>query len=224
MRYVLLSEKSWHTPLFEQLRDNTEAEWFLIDRKENFTLEQLFDIKPDKIFVPHWSYVIPAKIFNQFECIVFHMTDLPFGRGGSPLQNLIKKGYTETMMTAIRVEQGIDTGKVYMKRKLMLHGSATEIFLRAAAIIERMISEIISTKIEPVEQQGEPVIFKRRTPDESNIGSLKDIHALYDHIRMLDCEGYPVAYLENEHFRFEFFRVSFKDGQTLQADVRILQK
>ncbi len=25
----------------------------------------------------------------KFECVCFHMTDVPYGRGGSPLQNLI---------------------------------------------------------------------------------------------------------------------------------------
>ena len=45
------------------------------------------------------------------------MTDLPFGRGGSPLQNLIVRGFEETMTSAIKVTKGIDTGDIYLKEK-----------------------------------------------------------------------------------------------------------
>ena len=44
------------------------------------------------------------------------MTDLPFGRGGSPLQNLIVRGYKSTKLTAIKVQSGIDTGDIYLKK------------------------------------------------------------------------------------------------------------
>ncbi len=56
------------------------------------------------------------------------MTDLPYGRGGSPLQNLIQRGHTSTMLTALRCGAGLDTGDVYLKQPLSLHGSAEEIF------------------------------------------------------------------------------------------------
>jgi methionyl-tRNA formyltransferase len=224
MKYILLSEKRWHKPMFEQLKDEVDAEWLLIDKKENFTIDLVGKIKPDKIFIPHWSTVIPPEIFNRFECIVFHMTDLPFGRGGSPLQNLISRGYEETVLSALRVEDGIDTGGIYLKKKLMLHGSALEIFLRASHVIKSMIEDLHSKQIVPVAQEGEVQNFKRRTPAQSSISDLVNVEELYNHIRMLDCEGYPAAFFENEHFRFEFSRVNFTDSKTLQADVRIIQK
>jgi len=44
------------------------------------------------------------------------MTDLPFGRGGSPLQNLIERGIKKTKISAIKVDGGIDTGDIFFKR------------------------------------------------------------------------------------------------------------
>jgi methionyl-tRNA formyltransferase len=41
---------------------------------------------------------------------------------------------------------------------------------------------------------------------------------------MLDCEGYPAAFIENEHFRFEFTRASLKSEKEIIADVRIIKK
>ena len=73
------------------------------------------------------------------------MTDLPYGRGGTPLQNLIIRGHSETMISAIRCEKKIDAGPVYLKKKLSLDGTAEKIYLRAYKIIEKMIFEIIQT-------------------------------------------------------------------------------
>lgn len=89
-KYIILSEKSWHTPLFDNLKKIFYNDsWLMIKSKNDFNLKKLHHFKPDKIFIPHWSHIIPSDIYKNYECIVFHMTDLPFGRGGSPLQNLL---------------------------------------------------------------------------------------------------------------------------------------
>jgi methionyl-tRNA formyltransferase len=77
-------------------------------------------------------------------CVVFHMTDVPFGRGGSPLQNLIARGIYETRLSALRCEAEVDAGTVYLKRSLSLHGLGEEIFMRAADAMAPMISEIVT--------------------------------------------------------------------------------
>jgi len=38
------------------------------------------------------------------------MTDLSYGRGGSPLQNLIVRGYKDTMISALWIEKELDSG------------------------------------------------------------------------------------------------------------------
>ena len=107
-KYVLLSEKSWHDCLYQALVDSLPGEWIRIKRKEDFTEEFVLQIEPNVIFIPHWSYIIPAEIFNKFECIVFHMTDLPYGRGGSPLQNLIVRGHKDTKISALKVVENLE--------------------------------------------------------------------------------------------------------------------
>ena len=88
-RFILLTEKSWHISIISILESRRDEEWKHINNKEDFNLNMLNDFKPEKVFIPHWSYIIPESIWTVYPCIVFHMTDLPYGRGGSPLQNLI---------------------------------------------------------------------------------------------------------------------------------------
>ena len=73
-------------------------------------------LKPRYVFFPHWSWKVPDDILGATECVCFHMTDVPFGRGGSPLQNLIVRGHTETRVSALRMVSEPDAGPVYMKR------------------------------------------------------------------------------------------------------------
>lgn len=223
--YIILSQKTWNNDLVERLQQQFPEHKFIhISTREYFTQEHLQEINPDKVFIPHWSYIIPESIWGNFECIVFHMTDLPYGRGGSPLQNLIVRGHKETKISALRVEKGLDTGDIYMKKTLSLYGSAEEIYMRASGIIETMIEEIIQNNPKPQKQTGEPVEFKRRKAAESDISGLNDLDTIYDYIRMLDAEGYPKACLTIGDIKYEFSRVQQKADGSLVADVRILKQ
>jgi methionyl-tRNA formyltransferase len=224
-KYILLSEKSWHKKTFQILKTRfSHDEWVHITSRAQFTVENLKELNPDRIFIPHWSYIIPEAIYNQYECIVFHMTDLPYGRGGSPLQNLIARGFSRSKITALKVEEGLDTGPIYLKNSIELAGTAREIFLRSANVITEMIGDIIEKDPVPQEQEGEVTTFKRRKPEESNVTKLNSIEKLYDYVRMLDCEGYPNAYIETEHFKFEFSRAALQSNSDILADVRIIKK
>ena len=225
MNYIILSEKTWNKDLKDKLETLfPEHTWYYISSKQDFSTERLEEIKPSKIFIPHWSYIIPKSIYENYECVVFHMTDLPYGRGGSPLQNLIVRGHKDTKISALRVCGGLDAGDIYLKYDLNLNGTAEEIYTRAGHIIEDMIIEIIRDNKQAVPQVGEPVVFKRRTPDDGNMRACKTIEDFYDYIRMLDAEGYPKAFIEFGDFKLEFSRASLKADNSIISDVRIIKK
>jgi methionyl-tRNA formyltransferase len=223
--YILLSEKEWHIELCDVLsKQNLSIKWTLINTVDIFTLQNLNELKPHKIFIPHWSHIIPQEIHKTYDCIVFHMTDLPYGRGGSPLQNLIIRGHKNTKISALKVENGIDTGPIYLKKDLNLNGTAQQIFEKATNVIEIMITEIIENKIVPTPQKGKTEIFKRRTPEMSNICEISSIDKIYDYIRMLDAVEYPNAYIENDYFKFTFTKAKIIDNKTIEANVKIIKK
>lgn len=221
MKIVIVNSNKIHQPIIQRCL----SEWscILIDQMDQLNAAKLESINPDYVFFLHWSFIIPREIHSRFNCILFHMTDLPFGRGGSPLQNLIYRGFEETMLSAIKVSDGIDTGPVFLKRRLCLYGTADEIFLRAGELMLSMMKEIMEKKITPIEQKGEIVVFKRRTREEGDISELVTIKQVYDHIRMLDGVGYPNAFLETSMFRLEFSRASIKEDGII-CDVKIMLK
>ncbi len=145
------------------------------------------------------------------------MTDLPFGRGGSPLQNLLACGITKTSISALQVDGGIDTGPIFLKQPFSLaYGNADELLRHAAQIIfTEMIPNILKNRPQPVPQKGEATLFKRRKPNESNLGiaPLKTIDEYYNFIRMLDGEGYPPAFIPlPDGFILQLKNATLKDG------------
>ena len=220
-KYLVVGYKSWNRRIFDEVISKYSGKWSFIESHEQLTLRSVRKLNPRYIFFLHWSWKVPTEIIKEYECVCFHMTDVPYGRGGSPLQNLILRGHKQTKLTALRMTEEFDAGSVYLKEDFNIEsGSAEEIYIRSNYQFAEMIRRITSKEIKPTPQIGKPVVFKRRQPSESKIPDLENLQQLYDFIRMLDAEGYPKAYLEIGEFRFEFSRVSLYDKKVV-ADVQI---
>lgn len=223
--YVIASQRRWNADLARRLAARTGMAFTFVADAAGLSEANLAGIDPRYVFVCHWSTRIPDEVWQRRECVIFHMTDVPYGRGGSPLQNLIASGHADTVISALRCEREVDAGPVYLKRPLPLHGSAEEIFLRADRIIEEMILEIVRSEPEPLAQEGEVVTFKRRRPEDGRLDGVADLRGWYDLIRMLDAEGYPRAFLDVGGVRLEFSRVSQRvDGLVADVTIRMRTK
>jgi methionyl-tRNA formyltransferase len=201
--YVLAVSKPWVLETFLEIRPRLPGEWSVVRAKDDLAA-MLASQQPRYVFFPHWSHRVPQSITTQFECVCFHMTDLPYGRGGSPLQNLISRGHRETTLTALRMTSEVDAGPIYAKRPLSLEGSAAEIFDRSAPLVCELIEWIVQVEPDPEPQAGEPTVFHRRKPEESEVPSDLSATQLHDHIRMLDAPGYPKAFMRHGPWRLEF--------------------
>ena len=223
LKIVIASPHARNDILTKNIAGRLPVKILRIKKLDELNLVSMSNFQPHFIFFPHWSWRIPSEIYEKFECIVFHMTDLPFGRGGSPLQNMIVRGIKQTQLTALRCVAELDAGPIYLKRTLSLFGTAEEILLRANKLIEEMIVDIISHKPVAENQVGEPSYFRRRTPEESNIAQLGELEKVFDYIQMLDGEGYPSAFIETENLKIEFTRASLRLDSII-ADVKITKK
>lgn len=222
-RVIIASPHERHDALEQTLRTKLGLEVLRVREQSELEVFRLNTFGPSFVFFPHWSWKIPAEIYEGFECVIFHMTDVPFGRGGSPLQNLVARGVRETKLTALRCVADLDAGPVYLKRPLSLLGTAEEILIRASQLTGEMIEAIVQTRPEPQPQAGELTTFRRRTRQDGNIESLESLEKVFDYIRMLDADGYPSAFLEAGEFCLEFSRASLRLNCVI-ADVKITRK
>ena len=126
-KIIIACSKQWFLKSEDVKRFLKKKNVILITNKNKFNERTLSKIKPDIIFFPHWSYKVNKKIVNKFNCICFHTAPLPFGRGGSPIQNLIVN-FEKSPVCAIKMIDQIDAGPIYMKRNIKLNGNLTLIF------------------------------------------------------------------------------------------------
>ena len=220
--YVVASKGEWNAEYYEQFSKKQRGEWHFVQTPGELN-KILETVTPRYVFFPHWSWIVDNEIVNKYECICFHMTDLPFGRGGSPLQNLIIQGIQETVLTALRMDNGVDTGPVYYKKPLSLDGSAHDIYKRSSKLCWSMISDFVNNNPSPIPQQGAATNFKRRTPEQSQIPEGLSLEGVYNYIRMLDAPGYPKAFVEMNGYRLEFESTEFVDGR-LSAKVNFTKE
>ena len=221
---ILLINKELSVSIYDNLKlSKLPYNFILIKKKPDLNYKKINKINPKYIFVPFWSFKIKKNIYSNFTCINFHMTDLPFGRGGTPLQNLIINNYKTTKITAFKCNNIIDGGDIYIKEKLRLNGNADQILNRASKIINKMIKKIIIGEIVPRPQKGKIYKFKRRTAVQSKIKYQKNLQDMYNFIRMLDGVDYPKSYIETKNLKFEFNNAKmYKDHLT--ASVKVFKK
>jgi len=210
---LVVTTKSWNITNFNKYKKDN---WFLITEKHEFTYENVSKINPKYIFIPHWSWIIGENIWNNFECVVFHMADLPYGRWWSPLQNQIVRGIKNTKISAIKIDAWIDTGDIYLKKDVSLLWNANEIFMRASEIIfSEMIPYILDKQPIPVIQEWEILEFKRRKKEDWEIKEDFTLEKTYDYIRMLDGEWYPPAFIKFWNKILEFSEASLENNELI---------
>lgn len=203
MKIIIITKKIWNKNNFK----NFKYKQYIFKKLLKKTLKK---IKPNIIFFIHWSKLISSEIYNNYNCIQFHCSDLPKFRGGSPVQNQIINGITKTKLSAFKVEKGIDSGPIYLKKKLSLLGNANNIYERMEKLALKMIEEIVKKNIYPKKQFGKTSYFKRRTIDESILpNNFKKTKKIYDFIRMLDATGYPKAKINIGKFVCEFYDAKY---------------
>lgn len=185
---------------------------FIADPAE-LSVERLSELGPRYVFFPHWNWIVKKEIFEKFECIVFHTAPLPYGRGGTPIQNLIVEGATQSPVCALRMTSVVDGGPIYAKQTIALNGSLAEIFARLNVAVNALIRMIVREQPEPKEQTGAVHEFRRRTPEDNEIPAKLALDGVYDRIRMLDAEDYPNAFMRFGGYRIEFEAARLEDGE-----------
>ena len=193
---------------------------YLLSSPKKLTINYLKRKKPEIIFFPDWSWIIPNEIISNYKCICFHESNLPKFRGGSPIQNQIIRGITKTKTTAFIMNEKIDAGDIILQKNLSLEGSIQEIFSRMAENDYSLILKIINGKYKRRKQSGKPTTYSRRKPKESELKSLNHSkNYLYNFIRMLE-DPYPNAFIRIGKQKLVFKKAIY-NNKKLSVEVKL---
>jgi len=131
-------------------------------RDEKF-ISELRGLQPDLIVVVAYGQILPQSILDlpEFGCVNVHASLLPKYRGASPIQSAILNGETETGVTIMKMDAGLDTGEILAQaRTPILPGDDSQtLHDRLAQLGAELLAETIPNyaagKISPKPQPAE---------------------------------------------------------------------
>ncbi len=82
----------------------------------------VLDLKPDIIITCAYGQIIPKEIIDypKLGCINVHGSLLPKLRGGAPIHHAIIDGYSETGITIMYMDVGMDSGDIISQRSIKI--------------------------------------------------------------------------------------------------------
>jgi methionyl-tRNA formyltransferase len=100
-------------------------------------MAQLHTWAPDLIVVAAFGQILRLDVLNlpRFGCINIHGSILPRWRGAAPIQAAILAGDTETGITIMKMDQGVDTGPLLSQRYIPITANDT-----AGTLFEKLAS------------------------------------------------------------------------------------
>lgn len=163
----------------------------------------------DILFLISCAQIIPKKDRDRYQhTLVIHASDLPKGRGWSPLVWTLLAGETEVTVCLLNAEDAVDTGDIWARRKLSipktaLHDEINQILFDAEIALMDEALALILGQHRPVPQPDGPTsYFPKRTPQDSQINPEEQTVAeIFDLLRLADPVRYPVYFdLHGERF------------------------
>jgi len=142
-------------------------------RDEEFITE-LRGLKPDLIVVVAYGQILPQSILDlpKFGCVNVHTSLLPKYRGASPIQSAILNGETETGVTIMKMDAGLDTGEIILQARTpilpednsqTLHDRLAQL---GAELLVETIPDYIAGKILPKPQPTQGASYAAKIKKE----------------------------------------------------------
>ena len=133
-------------------------------RDEKF-IQQLREIQPDLICVAAYGQILPQAILDlpPLGCLNVHTSLLPKYRGAAPIQRAILNGESETGVTLMKMDAGLDTGAILTREKTRIQPEDNSQTLHdrlariGAELLVKTIPDYAAGKIQPRPQPGEGV-------------------------------------------------------------------
>ena len=117
--------------------------------KDATVTAQLRAIGPDAMVVAAYGLILPPAVLAipRFGCLNIHGSLLPRWRGAAPVQRAIEAGDTETGITIMQMDEGLDTGAVLLEKRVAIAAdeTAATLFQRLTALGADAIVQALET-------------------------------------------------------------------------------
>jgi len=142
--------------------------------REELFLARLREWKPDLNVVVAYGQILPPAILDlpRYGCLNVHTSLLPKYRGAAPIQWAIASGDTETGVTLMKMDAGLDTGPIVAQCRTAISPADDSASLHdrlaqlGAELLVQILPDYVAGKIRPVPQPAEGVSYAAKIKKE----------------------------------------------------------
>jgi methionyl-tRNA formyltransferase len=173
--------------------------------KRGYNVNWLHDVnlieQGDVVYFLGCGQIVASNILEKNKHnLVVHESDLPQGKGWSPLTWQILEGKNDIPIVLLEAAEKVDSGVIYLKETMHFTGTELVEELRAtqADTTFKLCLEFIDNYPDiidkAVSQEGESSYYRRRTPEDSRLDPDKTIREQFDLLRVVDNKRYPAFF------------------------------
>ncbi|MBN2260992.1 MAG: methionyl-tRNA formyltransferase [Clostridiales bacterium] len=179
----------------------------------------LKNLKPDMIIVIAYGQILNKEILDipKLACINVHASLLPELRGASPINTAIVRGYKETGVTTMKMDIGLDSGDILLKKSIHIEDemNAGELHDQLMLLGMEVLKETLETygNIKPIPQNHPlatyaPIIKK----EMAMINWTMTAETIYNSVKGYN--PWPVAYTTADGKRIKVYRCKIIKDKT----------
>jgi len=186
--------------------------------------------RPDIAVVMAYGRILPRAVLDAAThgFINLHASLLPRYRGAAPIQWAIMRGETETGISLMQVDDGMDTGPVYTQTIVGIGPDETagELAGRLAEVAARVVREdvgrVVSGELRPKPQAHDLATYAPPlTRDDARLDFARSARELHDQVRGLAPQPGAFTLLSGRVFRVLATRVVTEEAQGAPGQVSI---
>jgi methionyl-tRNA formyltransferase len=157
------------------------------------TRARLESAQPDLIVVAAFGIILGPKTLNlpRLGCVNLHASLLPKFRGANPIASAIAMGESETGVTLMQMDRGLDTGPILAMSSVRIAGDDTTATLTdrlavlGAELLAENLEQLIKGTIEPTIQPPDATLTRPMTKDDGWIDWQSSAQSIVDHVRAM---------------------------------------
>lgn len=167
--------------------------------RDEDTVSELLKIECDYIVVAAYGQILPRAVLDHAPCINLHASILPQYRGASPIQQTLLNDDKETGVTAMLMEEGLDTGDILKIDTIAVPNDmmVETLFERLTEVATNLTVDVLKNfeTYKPLKQNDAESTHCKKIRKQDGLVSFNDAHVLYNKYRAFT--PWPGVYLES---------------------------
>lgn len=187
--------------------------------------QEFAKLNADVAVVVAYGLILPPEILasTKFGCLNIHPSLLPKWRGASPIQRPLMAGDSETGVTIIKMDKGLDSGNIIWQEKFALDGSETyqslaeKLSQMGAEILLKSLQNLCDGKLFEIEQDDALATYaKKIEKTECQINWQNSAAEIERKIRALN--GSIAAFFIHEGEKIKIFAAEILDENSCENE------